>query len=284
LKRHATISRIPNAAFPPVRAARSWTGTEVLIAAVVDRKLNIMGVIMENHEASSSSWRLLYKAGAFSAFAYVLMIAIPIVLLAVQPQAPLTGGAAILEYIAAHKAVYLTELVCFVGLSLPAVFVFIALGVALWQGGRSLALLGAVVGVGSELIALALGSSPPTLNAGLLGLSAQYATASDALKPSLAAAASALAAYANAISAAGILTALGILLLSVPMTRGPFPTWVGVLGIVTGALGILFEALRDLVGAAYGLYGILLPLWFVLVGLGLIKLLNTESGGKKAKD
>jgi hypothetical protein len=227
---------------------------------------------MVERETSTSSWGLLYGAGAVSAFAYVLMILVPLVLLVVQPQAPILGGAAVLEYIAAHKAVYLVELICFVGLSLPAIFVFLALGAALWRKNRSLALLGTVVGVGSELIALGLGSSPPSLNMGLLSLSDQYQVAGEALKPSLASAASALAAYANAVSAAGILTALGILLLSIPMAKAPFPRRLGMVGIATGIIGMLSEALRDFIGAAYGLYGILLPLWFVLVGMGLIRL------------
>jgi hypothetical protein len=231
---------------------------------------------MADRGSSNSSWRLLYAAGAVAAFVYVLMILVPLVLMVVQPMAPRTGGAAILEYIAAHKAVYLTELFCFVGLSLPAIFVFLALGAALWQGGKSLALMGAAIGVGSELIALALGSSPPSLNGGLVLLSEQYQAAGEALRPSLAAAAEALAAYANAISAAGILTSLGILLLSVQMAKGAFPAWVGILGIVTGASGIVLEALRDFVGPVYGLYGVLLPLWFILAGLGLIRLRKGE--------
>jgi hypothetical protein len=225
---------------------------------------------MVERRTSTSSWSLLYGIGAVSAFVYVLMILVPLALLVAQPQAPISGGAAILEYIAAHKAVYLVELICFVGLSLPAIFVFLALGAALWRKNGSLALLGTVVGVGSELIALGLGSSPPSLNMGLLSLSGQYQVADEALKPSLASAASALAAYANAVSAAGILTALGILLLSIPMAKAPFPRRLGVVGIATGVIGMLSEALRDFIGAAYGLYGILLPLWFVFVGLGLI--------------
>ena len=78
------------------------------------------GILMVERKTSTSSWSLLYGAGAVSAFAYVLMILVPLVLLVVQPQAPISGGAAILEYIAAHKAVYLVELICFVGLSLLA--------------------------------------------------------------------------------------------------------------------------------------------------------------------
>jgi hypothetical protein len=44
---------------------------------------------------------------------------------------PPAEGRAVLEYIAAHGALYLAELVCFVGLAVPALVVFGALAVAL---------------------------------------------------------------------------------------------------------------------------------------------------------
>jgi hypothetical protein len=236
-----------------------------------------MEAAMQHDISSDDSWRALYRVGAISAFAYVLMIIVPIALLVAAPQPPLSGGAAILEYIAAHRGVYLAELICFVGLSVPAIVVFFSLGVALFPYGKSLAALGALIGLSSEIVALSLGSSPPSLNGGLIVLSDRYAAASEAARPPLAAAAEALTAYANAISSAGILTALGILLLSILIAKGPFPKWLAILGIATGGLGILFEALRDLVGAAYGLYGILLPLWFLLVGLRLLYLSGRSS-------
>lgn len=230
-------------------------------------------------ETSADSWKALYRAGAIAGLAYVLMILAPLVLLVVAPRPPTAGGVAILEYIAAHRAVYLAELVCFVGLSLPALVVFLALGAALAPLGKSLATLGAVIGVGSELIALALGSSPPSLNAGLMVLSGRYAQAGEAMRPSLASAAEALMAYANAVSSAGILTALGILLLSILMTKGVFSRGIAILGIVTGASGILCEAIRDLIGPFYAIYGLLLPLWFVFVALRLAAL-GREDGAR----
>ncbi len=221
----------------------------------------------------NSSWKSLYAVGATSALAYVVMILVPLVLMVVQAPAPLAGGAAILEYISGHRAVYLAELICFVGLSLPAIFVFLALGAALWPASRSLALMGASIGVGSELIALALGSSPPSLNGGLWVLSGRYEAAADpAVRASLASAAEALAAYANAVSAAGILTALGILLVSIPLARAGFKRWQAILGIVTGVAGIVSEIFRDYIGAAYLVYGLLLPAWFAVAGLVLLGL------------
>jgi hypothetical protein len=223
-------------------------------------------------ESGDGSWRLLYRIGSISGFAYVAMIIVPLVLLVVAPQPPTAGGAAILEYIAAHRGVYLAQLICFVGLSLPALAVFLAVGAALAPQGKSLALLGAAIGAGSELIALALGSSPPSLNAGLVVLSDKYAAAGEALRPSLVSAAEALLAYANAVSSAGILTALGILLLSILMIKGVFPKGAAILGIVTGAAGLLLEAFRDLIGPVYAIYGLLLPLWFFFVSLRLASL------------
>ncbi len=245
------------------------------------------GKNMDNIEESAfakplepGAWRQLYRVGAVSAFVYVFMILVPLVLLVAAPQPPLRDGAAILQYIAAHRAIYLVELVCFVGLSVPAVIVFFALGVALFRRSPSLVSLGALIGVVSEVVALALGSSPPSLNGGLIVLSGQYSAAGETLRPTLASAADALAAGANAVSSAGILTALGILILSLAMGESVFRKVTAILGIATGALGIVSEALRDYIGPAYGLYGILLPLWFVLAGLGLGRL---DSLGKSAE-
>jgi len=123
------------------------------------------------------------------------------------PAAPVRG-AAILEYVAAHCGVYLAELICFVGLSVPAIVVFFSLGVALFPYGRSQAALGALIGLSSEIVALALGSSPPSLTGGLVVLSDRYAVACEAARSSLATAAEALAAYANAMR--DLLTVLDI--------------------------------------------------------------------------
>ena len=76
----------------------------------------------------------------------------------------------------------------------------------------------------------------------------------------------------NAVSWAGILTAAGILVLSLAMRKGLFHKAVAWIGIVTGALGIVSEALRPLAGMGYIVYGLLLPTWFVLVGLKLFAL------------
>ncbi len=227
-------------------------------------------------EASASpdpSWRGLYRVGGVSAAFYVVLIIIPLVLLNTTPLPPLSGGAAMLQYIASHKPVYIIELVSFVGLSLPAMVVFLALYVALKHLNKSYAALGALVGIASEVIALAYNSSPPSLNTGLLYLSDQYAAATTAAqRAAFATAAEGLIAVSNAVNAAGILTAMGILIFSLVMLKGVFHKGVAYLGIATGAIGIISEALRPIIGPGYYIYGLLLPIWFVAVGWKLYRL------------
>ena len=83
---------------------------------------------------------------------------VPIVLLFVAPVPPVES-AALLTYIADHRAVYLTELICFVGLAVPALGVFVAVATALWNTAPPVAALGGLLGVVSETIALALASA-----------------------------------------------------------------------------------------------------------------------------
>ena len=219
-----------------------------------------------NASVPDLSWRRLYGAGAWASLAYVILVLVPLALLFLAPVPP-ASGAAVLEYIGAHRVVYVVELVCFVGLSIPAIVVFCAWTVALWPVDRSLALVGGVFGVGSEITALAVGSSPQSLNGGLVLLSDAYQSASTTQqRDRLASAADAIVATTNAMPWAGILTAAGILLLSLAMRRGQLSSKLATFGAVTGAVGIVSEALRPVIESAYLLYGLLLPTWFVLTG------------------
>lgn len=223
------------------------------------------------------TWVTLYRVGGWSALVFVLLVLVPVVLVVVAPLPP-TRGAALLEYVAAHRGVYMTELVSFVGLAVPALVVFTAVAVALKDVDKGVAAIGGLFGVASEVVALALGSSPQSLHGGLVVLGNAYADAGgDAERAVLAGAAEALIAATNAVSWAGILTAAAILVLSSLMRAAPFfgPA-VGILGMVAGAVGIVSEALRPVIGAGYTLYGLLLPIWFALVG---VKLLRLDRGG-----
>jgi hypothetical protein len=219
---------------------------------------------------------LLYRAGGWSALLYVLLVLVPVVLVFAAPLPP-TEGAALLEYIAAHKGVYLVELVCFVGLAVPALVVFTAVAVALKEVNKSIAVLGGLFGIASEVIALALGSSPQSLHGGLVVLSNTYQDAGgDAERTGLVSAADALVAATNAVSWAGILTAAAMMLLSMLMRNARFfgPV-LGTVGVAAGAVGIVAEALRPMIGPGYLIYGLLLPVWFAMVGW---KLLHLQGG------
>jgi hypothetical protein len=219
------------------------------------------------------AWGSLYAAGSILAVLYVVMILVPLVLIFTAPQPPASGGVAILTYIAEHKAVYLAELICFVGLSVPALGVFLAVSISLKDTNKSWALLGGLIGIASEVVALSLGSSPQSLSGGLVYLSDQYiSTIVDSQRLALATAAEGFLAGANAVSSAGILTAAAILVLSLCMMRGVYHRGVAILGIAAGVIGIVSEAFRPQLGSVYGIYGLLLPAWFITVGLRLYKM------------
>ena len=57
---------------------------------------------------------------------FVLLVLVPVVLIFVAPVPPVDGRP-LLDFIAEHRIVYLVELVCFVGLSVPALVVFLRL-------------------------------------------------------------------------------------------------------------------------------------------------------------
>jgi hypothetical protein len=216
-------------------------------------------------------WATLYRIGAWSAIAYVLIFITALVLTFVAPQPPERGGEAILRYIASNKTIYIAELLCWVWISFPAIFVFVAAGVALSVADRGWALFGGLVGVVSMITALSIGTSPPSLAGGLYILSGQYVGAPEPARASLISAADALAASTNAVSSAGILTAIGILALSCLMAKAKAAKGLALFGIVTGSIGIVLEAFRPLVWNFYIIYGIVLPIWYFAVGRWLAK-------------
>ena len=219
----------------------------------------------------------MYRAGGWSALVYVLLVLVPVVLVFAAPLPP-TDGAALLDYISQHQLVYLVELVSFVGLAVPALVVFAALAVALKDANKSVAAIGGLFGIASEVIALALGSSPQSLHGGLVVLSNSYqAAGDDAERASLVSAAEALIAATNAVTWAGVLTAAAIAVLSWAMRKAPFfGRAVAITGLIAGSVGIVAEALRSMIGPAYMIYGMLLPVWFALVGWKLLHLHRSD--------
>jgi hypothetical protein len=218
------------------------------------------------------SWRELYRAGGVSGVLFVVLILVAIVIIVVAPPPLNTDGAATLEYVASHKILYIIEQVLWLAPSVFAMVVFLALYMALKHLNKSYAALGAMVGIVSWALGLALpvtGGGAPVL----VYLSDQYmAVATAGQHTAFATAAEVFIAQNNTTNAVGIMTPVGILILSLVMLKGVFPKSVAYLGIVTGVLGIVSEALRPILGPGYFVYGLLLPIWFIAIGWKLFRL------------
>jgi hypothetical protein len=225
---------------------------------------------------ASLSWTPLYRVAGIAALLFVLCDLAALTLYAVDAP-PVSGGEATLRFIEGHKASYIAQQLLWLVPSLFGLVVFTALLVALLPTDASLALLGFIVGAASWTALLAV----PTSSVGALSLvtlSDAWASADDAARPAFVAAAEALVAENNTVTLAGTLTPLGILLISLPLVRGPLPHWIGWLGITTGALGLASEVLRFAVTALYAVYGPLLWVWIAAVGIALLRLARHRAG------
>jgi hypothetical protein len=223
------------------------------------------------------SWRLLYRVGGVSAWIFVGMLVAAIVLSVATPTPPTAGGTATLDYIAAHRSVYLVEQQLWLVPGVFAMLTYLALYPALRHLNRALAALGAVVGGSAWALTLAI----PTTTTGapaLVYLSDQStATADPARRAAFAVAAETLIAQNRTTVVVGPLTSVGLLIVSLVMRRGVFPRAVAYLGIAVGVLGIASEALRFVTEGLYGVYGVLLLIWMGAVGWTLYRLgRNTE--------
>jgi Domain of unknown function (DUF4386) len=224
------------------------------------------------------SWRGLYLAGSVSAVLFVVLNIAAIVILAIMPPAPSSGGAATLQWIASNKIAYTLELILFVAPSVLAMVVFLALYMALRHVNKSFAAIAALIAIASEVTAPAVNSTPQSLNAALMLLSNQYAAATaDAQRLAFATAAESLIATTNAVTFAGIMLEVGILIISLVMLKGVFPKGIAYLGIATGIVGIFSEALRPVIGFAYIVFFVLEVIWLIAVGWRLYRLRSSGS-------
>ena len=234
--------------------------------------LHVRRSAAETEAAPDPSWRGLYRAGGISAVLFVVPILAAIVLIVIAPPPLNADGATTLQYIASHKVLYLIEQILWLAPSVFALVVFLALSLALKHLNKSYASLGALAGI----VSWALGLAIPTTGGGapvLVYLSDQYMTATTAAQhTAFATAAEVFIAGNNITYAAGILAPVGILIISLVMLKGVFPKGVAYLGIATGVLGIVSEALRPMIGPGYFVYGLLLPTWFLVVGWKLYRL------------
>ncbi|MBZ6371553.1 MAG: DUF4386 domain-containing protein [Microbacterium hominis] len=221
-------------------------------------------------ETGTPTWRSLYFVAGIGSIVFVLLLISALVIDFIAPP-PVDGGAETLEFIAANKVPYVLEQVLWILPNVLAVLVFVALFIALFPVNKSLALIGAILGGLSWAMFLAI----PVTSRGsltLVYLSDQYMAATAAERERFAIAAEAIVAENNTPAIVAVLSAAGILLISIVMTRGVMPRAIGWLGVATGALGMLSEALRYAAPFFYWGYGILLWVWFIAVGVALIML------------
>jgi hypothetical protein len=219
-----------------------------------------------------SRWAPLLRVGAISAGLFVLLILAAIALAVASPAPPTSGGAATLDYIAAQRTLYMVHQQLWLVPGVFAAVMYLALYAALAPLHRSLAALGCAVGG----VAWALTLAMPTTSTGapaLVYLSDQYAATGDpGQRAAFAVAAEGLIAINRTPTAVGILTTVGMLIVSLVMLRGVFARWVAHLGIATGLLGIVSEALRPVIEGGYAVYGVLLLVWIGAVGWRLARL------------
>ncbi len=226
----------------------------------------------EAEAAPDPSWRGLYRAGGISGVLFIVLTIVSIVLVFTKPLPQSLSGAATLQNIASNRSLYILKQVLWLGPSVLAMVVFLALYRALKHLDKSYAALGALLGIASEILTLAYPTTAEGAPA-LVYLSDKYVAATtDAQRAAFASAAEGFIAQNNIPSAPGILTAIGILVISLVMLRGVFHKGVAYLGIATGAIGIISESLRPLLGVGYIGYGLLLPTWFLAVGWKLYRL------------
>ena len=221
-------------------------------------------------ESIDPSWKLLVRIGGMAALlAAALWIVATALVFVTTP--PTSGGAQTLEYIAAHRSLYIFKQVLWLAPLGMTMVMFLAFYPVLERFARSLALLSVVLGIAAWGISLAW----PTTGEGapaLVVLSDNYmATTNPALRAPFVAAAEGLIATNATPAAPGILETISVLVVSLAMLGGGVPRGLAYLGIVTGALGVVGEALRSMLGSAYALYGILLLAWLVAVGWTLLR-------------
>jgi hypothetical protein len=229
-------------------------------------------------EDAGHSWHGLYQFAGIAAVLFVVLLIAALVIDFIAPP-PVHGGKETLEFIAANKALYIAEQILWILPGILPVIVYLALFVALAPLGRSLALLAAVVGGLPWALLLAVPvSSRGSLT--LVYLSDMYASAgSEHDRSVFATAAEAIIAENNTPAIAGLLSPVGIFLISLVMLKGVLPRAVAWLGLVTGGLGVFSEALRFVLPEFYWAYGVLLWAWFIAVGVSLLCLRPPAGNG-----
>lgn len=220
------------------------------------------------------SWAGMYRAGGISAILYILIgIVLPAAMIAVWGYDFDMHGGDFLAFIAAHKLWFTVFQTMVLGASVLAPVVFAALFLALKGVDKGLAALGAIVASTMQILFAAY--YPVLL--GLVYLGDQYAAAPASGRAVFVTAAEALIAQNGAFNPLyESVFAVGVLIVSLVMLKGVFPKWLGYLGIATCAACFVGLALWPVVGVAYFWWWLPFSVWFIAIGVKLIRLGGAE--------
>jgi hypothetical protein len=219
------------------------------------------------------AWRTLYVAGGISAWLYVLLaVVVSGVMTAMVDDFwdILVDGHRLLEFIGDGHEAYWHVLQALVLMpSILVIVTFAATTVALWRVDRSLALIGGLVGVVSQILFMAY--YPVLL--GMVYLAGEYEDADVGRQRDLATAAEALIAQNSGFNPVyEVLMAAGALVLAPAMLRGPFTRWAAYLGVASFVTVVAGVALHPVLGLVYLFWWAVFVLWLVVVGRDLVRL------------
>lgn len=220
--------------------------------------------------APDPTWHKLYRWGGISAIGYlVLALVVPFLQVLWYTYDFEMDGPAYLQFIAAHKVGWMTFQILLLGASVLAIIAFIALYVALKHVDKSLALIGATLGITMHILFIAY--LPVLL--GMVFLSNQYMAAPAAQQSIYAVAAEALIAMNNGFNPFyEPVFAVSIGILSWVMLHGVFSKFTAYVGLATPIACIVAMSLWPLIGIGYFWWWLLFMLWFALAGWRLIQL------------
>jgi hypothetical protein len=224
----------------------------------------------------ADGWRGLCRAGGIAAFlllAYSLATMVQLLVLGGPP----TTAAEAFRLLQSNRLLGLLRLDLPTVLAVPLYYLlFCGLLISLWRTGRALAAFSTLLAFVGVTLFLA---APAALS--MLSLSEKYAAATtDAARSQFLAAGEALLAadiwHGTAAMLGGILLQVGAVLICVVMLRstvfGKFTAWLGILMHAADLGHILFGLFLPTAGfALMAVAGPFYPVWFFLVGRGLLR-------------
>lgn len=227
-------------------------------------------------ETADSTWRSLYKAGAFAALLSVVFFPIQIIVFLVNPP-PGTINAWFTLF-QNHKLIGLLDLdLLLVADQVLAMLIFLALYAALKRAGESLMVIATALGLASTVLFIA--SNPAFA---MLSLSNQYAAAgTQAQRDMFLSAGQAVMSMwqGSAFQASYLIGSIAPILISAVMLRGKlFSKATAYIGILANVIALGLYVPR--IGTYISVFSVVfLWVWYLLIAQRLFQLGRTVRGG-----